>query len=63
MSQSRAEALCLMFIIGLMIAVLLVEYIEAVRPLPLCPASEPCATLLPSDKARAIMGADIVIGG
>ena len=34
MSQSRAEALCLMFIIGLMIAVLLVEYIEAVRPLP-----------------------------
>jgi hypothetical protein len=52
-----------MFIIGLMIAVLLVEYVEAVRPLPLCPASEPCATLLPSGKGRAIMGADIVIGG
>ena len=63
MSHTRSEALALMLVIGLLMAVLLAEYIEAVRPLPPCPASEPRTTLLPRDKERAIMGADSGIGG
>ena len=63
MLNQRHEALAVMLVIGLLMAVLLVEYIEAVRPLPLCPASEPCTTLLPRDKGRAIMGADLGTGG
>jgi len=61
-SQARAEALALMVVIGLLCAVLIVEYVEAIRPLPLCPSSEPCTYLLPIDKSRAIMVTGLVIG-
>jgi len=51
-----------MVVIGLLCAVLIVEYVEAIRPLPLCPSSEPCTYLLPIDKSRAIMVTGLVIG-
>ncbi len=55
MSRTRAEALALMLVLGLMLGVLLVEYMEAVRPLPVCPESH--CTLLPTGIGRVILGA------
>ena len=56
MSAERADLLRVMLVIGLLLAVLVIEFIEAAHPLPLCPESH--CSLLPTGKPCAILEAN-----